>query len=639
MSATLQSPVWPGSKLGLRLFSFVKDLLPEGRPIAASVWAGRHTGIVRLVWLHAAGLLLATLLIDPEHIEGYAGGLIVALLGVLAHRPVFGRRFRGSITSLALLLSSSILVHLSGGVIEMHFHFFVALAIISFYQDWVVYLLAIAFVLVEHGVTGVMFPTSVYNHASAWSNPWIWAGIHAAFVAATSTANLLSWRVTEQQALHDPLTSLPNRDLFRDRVDHGLARARWRTQQIAVLFVDLDRFKPINDTWGHHVGDEVLVDVAGRLRTAVRAGDTVARLGGDEFAILLEDLDGLEEVDQVAQRLLDTMKEPMRVRGQPIPLRLSLGIALSESSDTNVDDLIRDADVAMYTAKQRGGGKYVFFEPSMRAGAARRLELEVELRLAVAKGALAVFYQPYIDLKTGGLIGAEALIRWPHETRGMISPGDFIPLAEETGLIVPLGRWILEQACHQARKWHERFPSRAPMMLSINVSPIQLAQPDFAKEVGRILRTTGVRPESITLEVTETALVEDTDLSSRALHDLKALGVKLAIDDFGTGYSSLNYLQRMPFDVLKIDRSFVNKIDRGGDEFALCRTIVELARTLSLKTVAEGIELSAQAEVLSRLGCDVGQGFLFARPVPETELTRMIVSSMPLARPKRRVAS
>jgi diguanylate cyclase (GGDEF)-like protein len=613
--------------------------MPEGRPIAADVWGGRHTGIVRIVWLHAIGLLIATVLMDPTHLEGYAGGLVVGLLGVLAHRPLFSRRFRASLTSLALLLSSSILVHLSGGVIEMHFHFFVALAIISFYQDWVVYMLAIAFVLVEHGVMGVMFPAAVYNHPSAWANPWLWAGIHAAFVAATSAANLLSWRATEQQALHDPLTSLPNRDLFRDRVDHGLARARWRTQQVAVMFVDLDRFKPINDTWGHHVGDEVLVDIAGRLRKAVRAGDTVARLGGDEFAILLEDLEDQTEIDLVAQRVLDAMKEPLRVRGQAIPLRLSLGVALNESSDTNVDDLIRDADVAMYSAKQRGGGKYVFFEQSMRTGAAKRLELEMELRVAVAKNQLAVFFQPYIDLKTGRLVGAEALIRWPHETRGMISPVDFIPLAEETGLIVPIGRWIMEQACHQARKWHERFPSRAPFAMSINVSSIQLAQPDFVKEVGRVLRTTGVQPEAITLEITETALMEDTDQGARALHDLKELGVRLAIDDFGTGYSSLNYLQRMPFDTLKIDRSFVNKIDRGGDELALCRTIVELARTLSLKTVAEGIELSAQADVLSRLGCDIGQGFLFARPVPAEEITRMLVSSMPLARPTRKRAA
>jgi diguanylate cyclase (GGDEF)-like protein len=291
-----------------------REHLPEGRPIPSEVWDRRHAGIVKLVWLHAAGLLLASILLGELHIEGVVGSIAVGLLAIISDRPWGNRRLRACLASVGLLASSAVMVHLSGGVIEMHFHFFVALAVIAFYQDWVVFLVAIAFVLLEHGVTGVIYPTAVYNHRSAWDNPWLWAGIHAVFVAAASAANLLGWRLNEQQALHDPLTRLPNRALFRDRAEHGLARARWRTQQIAVVFLDLDRFKPINDTWGHHVGDQVLVDIGERLRRTIRAGDTVARLGGDEFAILLEDLEDPGEVTRIARRVLESLREPILVR-------------------------------------------------------------------------------------------------------------------------------------------------------------------------------------------------------------------------------------------------------------------------------------------------------------------------------------
>jgi EAL domain-containing protein (putative c-di-GMP-specific phosphodiesterase class I) len=320
------------------------------------------------------------------------------------------------------------------------------------------------------------------------------------------------------------------------------------------------------------------------------------------------------------------LREPILVRGRPVPLRASLGIAMSQTADADVDALIRDADVAMYTAKKRGGSRYVIFEDSMRAGVAERLELEMELRRALAQEQLALHYQPTVNLTTGEIVGVEALLRWSHRTRGSISPAVFIPLAEESGLIVPIGRWVLEQACIQARRWHDRFPSRDPLGMSVNVSPIQLGRDDFVQDVERILRETGVRPGSITLEITESALMEDTDASTAALEQLKALGVHLAIDDFGTGYSSLNYLQRMPIDILKIDRSFVDRIDQGGDELAFARAIVELARSLSLRTIAEGIELESQAECLDRLGCDLGQGFLYAKAVPADELTVMLAA-------------
>jgi diguanylate cyclase len=604
------------------------EYLPEGRPIPDEVWTRRQSGIVRLVWLHVIGLFAASILLDNINIVGVIGSAGVGVLAAVAGRPWLGRRLRASLASLGLLGSSAVMVHLSGGIIEMHFHFFVALAIIAFYQDWIVFLVAIGFVLFEHGVTGVVYPQSVYNHHAAWSHPWIWAGIHAAFVAAASMANLLGWRVNEQQALHDPLTRLPNRALFRDRAEHGLDRARWRNLQIGVMFVDLDRFKPINDTYGHHVGDQVLIEVGGRLQRAIRAGDTVARLGGDEFAILLEDLEDASEATRTARRILEVLREPVDVRGRAVTLRGSVGIALSDDPEGDVDSLIRDADVAMYTAKKRGGGRYVVFEEDMRAGVADRLELELELRRALSQDQLTVHYQPTVNLGTGEIVGAEALLRWNHRTRGPVSPAVFIPLAEESGLIVPIGQWVLEQACQQARKWQDAFPTREPLSLSINVSPIQLARDEFVRDVERILRQTGVQPQTITLEITEGALMEDTDASTTALAQLKALGVRLAIDDFGTGYSSLNYLQRMPIDILKIDRSFVSRIDKGGDDLAFARAIVELARSLSLKTIAEGIELETQAECLDQLGCDLGQGFLYARAVPADEMT--VLLSAPL---------
>jgi len=525
-----------------------------------------------------------------------------------------------------LLSASAFLVHLSGGYIEMHFHFFVALALIALYQDWAPFLIAIGFVLVEHGVLGVIYPPAVYNHPSAWSNPWGWAGIHAIFVAAASVANLLAWRLNEQQALHDPLTQLANRTLFRDRVEHAHARARRHREPIAVIFVDLDRFKPINDTLGHDVGDHVLMTVAERLQGAVRAADSVARLGGDEFAILLEELDDTGEASRIARRIIDAFREPIAVRSGSVTLRASLGIAISDADSNDIDGLIRDADVAMYMAKRRGGGRYEVFDPGMRAAVVERHELEMELRDAARRGELRVEYQPTVALPDGDVVGVEALLRWDHPRRGIVSPGVFVPIAEESGQIVAIGRWVLERACRQYQTWRDEFPHRLPLRMSVNVSAVQLADGRFPRDVARILDETGVDPAHITLEITESALMEDSNAMARVLADLKSLGVRLAIDDFGTGYSSLQYLQRMPVDVLKIDRAFVNGLERGGEELAFARAICDLARTLALDTVAEGIELAAQADRLNDLGCDFGQGYLYARPLTPDRIAELLAS-------------
>jgi diguanylate cyclase (GGDEF)-like protein len=364
--ALMQSNGSPKRSRLVRLGVKAWTVLPEGRPLATDVWERRHRGLTLLVWLHAAGLLLAGILLVDSHavVAGLAGGMLLAFLALVAGRPGLSRRVRSTIASLALLSASSFLVHLSGGYIEMHFHFFVALTVIALYHDWFPFLVAIGFVLIEHGVVGVLYPSAVYNHPSAQEHPWLWAGVHALFVSAASAANLLAWRLSEQQALHDPLTKLGNRALFRDRVEHAFTRARRRSDAIAVIFIDLDRFKPVNDTFGHDVGDRVLVVVAERLQEAVRAGDTVSRFGGDEFAILLEDITDTSDVTRVARRIIDSFREPIPVRGGPVTMRVSLGIAMNEDGATDVDGLIRDADVAMYLAKGRGGGRY---ETSTRA--------------------------------------------------------------------------------------------------------------------------------------------------------------------------------------------------------------------------------------------------------------------------------
>lgn len=619
------STLWPALR---RAALFVKDYLPEGRPIPVEVWTRRHSLIVRLVWLHALLLMAVSVFVKHLNLEGMIGSVIIGVLGIAANLEWGGQRLRACLASVGLLLSSAVMVQLSGGIIEMHFHFFVALAIIAFYQARIAFLVAIIFVLLQHGVVGVLWPTMMYNHYAAQVNPWLWAGIHAAFVAAASSATLLGWRVNEQQALHDPLTRLPNRALFRDRADHALMRAARHRQQIAVMFVDLDRFKPINDTWGHHVGDRVLLDIADRLRSAIRVGDTVARLGGDEFAVLLDELDDPGEAPRIARRIQEGLREPFIVQGRPIPIRASIGISLSDGPNGDVDELLRDADVAMYAAKSRGGARFVIYDPIMRAGVAESLELEMELRRAVGQQQLDVYYQPTIDLATGGIVGAEALLRWNHATRGSIPPNLFIPVAEETGLIIPLGLWVLREACTQAKRWHDAFPGRAPLTLAVNVSPIQLNNDEFVQQVAKVFAETGVNPSAITLEITESALMEDSEGSTHVLEQLKALGVKLAIDDFGTGYSSLNYLQRMPIDILKIDRSFVDRIQQGGDELAFARAIVDMARTLSLRTVAEGIEIESQADRLIELGCDFGQGYLYAKAVRPDELTLLLAAPL-----------
>ncbi|MEX2246861.1 MAG: EAL domain-containing protein [Dehalococcoidia bacterium] len=424
------------------------------------------------------------------------------------------------------------------------------------------------------------------------------------------------------QAFHDPLTGLANRARFVDRFEHALARAVRLGKHAAILFMDIDDFKSVNDTVGHRAGDRLLVDVAGRLNAQLRGGDTAARLGGDEFAVLLEDADEAEAV-AVASRIIEGLRSPMILDGREVFVRLSMGIALGADVG-QADELVRRADVAMYAAKAMGKGQFAVYEPGMEASIAGRLELANELQRAVERDEFVLHYQPSVFLNTGRIAGVEALVRWQHPTRGLLAPSEFVPVAEETGLILPIGRWVLREACVQARRWQLEFPSDTPLTIAVNVSPRQVHQPGLLDAVKEALRESQLPPETLTLEITETVMMQDTDLAASRLNELKQLGIRIAIDDFGTGYSSLGYLRRFPVDILKIDKSFIDGVGARGKERELAQSIIELGQTLNLEIVAEGIEGADQLGWLRSRSCGLGQGFYFAEPIAGAELTAFL---------------
>ncbi|MDQ3570422.1 MAG: EAL domain-containing protein [Actinomycetota bacterium] len=421
-------------------------------------------------------------------------------------------------------------------------------------------------------------------------------------------------------ALHDPLTNLANRALFADHVRHALARYRLTdARPHVVLLVDLDGFKAINDSLGHAAGDQVLVEFADRLRAMVRPGDTAARLGGDEFAVLLEN-SSLRGAAVFARELLDCVRGPVTLagmvalHGQEVFLTGSAGVALSEPGQ-DAGELLRNADVAMYAAKTAGKDRFEVFQPEMQEAALRRLDLETALRGAIDQEELVLHYQPIVALDTGELTAVEALVRWHHPERGLILPAEFIPVAEASGLIKPLGVWVLEQACRQVRSWQQRFPQRAGLRVSVNASPVQIEDPKFLDEAVGCLRRSGLAPEHLTLEITESLFMEDFATIAEKLRRLKALGVQFAMDDFGTGFSSLSYLRTLPIDEVKIDKAFIDGVTGSSDQSALVTAVIQMAHTFGLLTVAEGIEREDQLVALQMLGGDLGQGYLFSRPL------------------------
>ena len=429
------------------------------------------------------------------------------------------------------------------------------------------------------------------------------------------------------QALHDPLTDLPNRALFIDRLEHALERAPRSKGQVAVLFLDLDNFKVVNDSLGHLAGDQLLVSVAARLRSCLRPGDTVARLGGDEFTVLIEGASDAAYAARVSERIIEVLRKPFFLDGQEMIVGASIGIALINATfieHGSAEGLMRDADIAMYEAKRRGKSRYVVFEDAMNNGALERLNLERDLRRALERGEYRVHYQPTVSLEDKSTVGFEALVRWKHPKRGLVLPEEFIPLAEESGLIVPLGLWVLGEACRQAKQWQRYRPSNPPLMMSVNLSVRQFEHRELVEDITRVLQETGLEPNNLNLEITESVAMRDALQSARIMQELKELGVALSIDDFGTGYSSVSYLQRVPADYLKIDRSFISRLDENPEDKALVKAIVGMARALEMKIVAEGVETATQCKEIWDLGCDYGQGYYFSKPLPAGEALKVL---------------
>ena len=432
-----------------------------------------------------------------------------------------------------------------------------------------------------------------------------------------------------EQGFRDPLTGLASRALFHDRLAHALACAERDQMRTSVLTVDLDRFGSVNDSLGHAVGDLLLAAVGERLAGCVRTTDTVARLGADEFAMLLHDVELRDRAVAVAGRVLQALREPFAINGRDIFINASIGVAFGAVGQQDAETLLQYAGLALHTAKRNGKGRFEVFEPVMHAALKKGTDLASDLRVAVDRDEFILRYQPIVDLRSGRVSGFEALVRWMHPQLGMVPPLDFIPLAEETGLIVPIGTWVLREACRQAAEWNRRRPASEQLSISVNLSARQLQQPDLPQLVAEVLASTGLAGGCLTLELTESLLINDIDVTVARLTTLKALDVRLAIDDFGTGYSSLAYLRQFPIDILKIDKLFVDGVATEAPETSLTGAIVHLARTLHLSTVAEGIESLDQCGPLRDSGCQLGQGYYFAKPLTSTDAEILLFTGTP----------
>jgi diguanylate cyclase (GGDEF)-like protein/PAS domain S-box-containing protein len=878
----------------------VRAWLPSGGLLPADAWDLRHRWILKILWAHAVALGVASLAVGNGLAHSVFEGGIVAACALAARWMRADRRVSTLIASIGLLTSSAVLVHLFDGRIEMHFSYFVMVGVVTLYQDWLPLLVAIGYVVLQHGLASIVDPSMVFNHQAGIEHPWTWAAIHGGFIIAMSAVGLVSWHMNEtfqrrvvqrevrlaeaqhlarlgswevdlatgriewsdemnrllgldpatvtptvelllshvdaadrtaleldlhkvvrdgvafsgdfrvtttngavqwlhgtadatssvggrvtvlsgtaqditarkvaetelaetlsqlsatldstadgilvvstngritnlnerfrqlfglpdtitvplaredvlaivlpqlkdpgsfmrriedaaehpdsrsedvvelndgrtferrylpqrvdgrivgrvwslrdvterirlevalsHQAFHDSLTDLANKALFTDRLDHALTRAERSARRVAVLFVDLDEFKTVNDGLGHTAGDELLVAVAERFRGCLRATDTAARMGGDEFAVLIEDVVTDHDAEVVAQQLLDVLEAPFTVAGTELYVRASIGIALG-GAGAACEQLLRDADLAMYAAKNSGKNRYRTFEAGTQFDALDKLELGSALRRALDRHEIRAQYQPIIDLATGQVVGAEALARWHHAERGTISPDTFIPLAEECGAIVELGDQILLAACQRARGWQVDSHCREKFFISVNVSTVQLLQGDFVERVSFALHESGLAASSLILEITETTLMRDTDRSILTLCALRALGVRIAIDDFGTGYSSLSYLHQLPVDILKIDRSFVATIETADAGGSLAPAIVSLASALGLVVIAEGVETGLQANSLRTLECELAQGYFFARPMDVDAMGQLLDDPVPHITPDGLVAT
>ena len=577
--------------------------LPRGELLPDSAWKARHRGIVTLLWIHLMGIAVFALAGQGSGTHWAAEGGLALGLAILAGLPRLPRGVRSGLVTLGLATVSAAIVDLSGGMIEAHFHLFFVIAVIALYQSSLPYLTMLAAVVVHHAVIGALDPASVYNHDAAQSAPLLWGLMHAGIVLVVSCTHMVTWRLNEQNR-RDPLTSLADRALFNTKLRQLLSAGAQSGEPTTVMLVDLDDFKQVNDTYGHAVGDALLVAVTERLSVATRQADQVARLGGDEFAVLLSGIPR-EIAESIAERLIQALTRPFLIEGNEVFVSCSVGIASSIGGDP--DELLRDADAAMYMSKRSGKAQWTHFRPQLREQMtvrARQLDL---LERAVSDGDLSLCYNPLIALLSGAVVGFSAQLMWDHPSRGRLSVSEFLPLLEESGLIVDAGRDACWHACRQLAAWHQETDGAREIFVGLDVVRRQLQEPTFSGDVEAALRDTGCSPHALMLNVTEEVALSDDEAVAANLRCLSELGVWIALDGFGTGRSALESLRLRSLGAVKLDRSLTRDVSAERREWSLALGVITVVKAADVLVIAKGVENAAELDQLRYLGVDIVQ--------------------------------